>query len=94
MFDLDAAIAEQIAEHASLIGRITAIKDADPILLQPVIDAATECWRDGDDLYLVHRWLMKPLVTFEHLMPLEMAALGRGQEVIDHIFAARNGVYQ
>ena len=94
MVDLDVATAEQIAEHNSLIGRITAIKSADPALLQPVIDAATECWRVGDDLYLVHRWLFKPLVIFGDMMPLELAALGRGQEVIDHILAAQHGVYQ
>lgn len=90
--DFEAATAEIIGHHESLIGRITALKSVDPVLFQPVIDAAVECWRDGDDLTLVHRWLFKPLVALGNLMPLELAALGRGQEVIDLILAARYGV--
>lgn len=93
MFDLAAQAAEQIADHESLIGRITALKFVDPELLQPVIDEATEYWRDGDDLELVRRWLFKPVVQFDGLMPLEVAALGRGQEVINMILAGKYGVY-
>ncbi len=93
MFVLDAEAAEQISDLESLIGRITALKSVDPELLQPVIDEATEYWRDGDDLSLVRRWLFKPITQFEGLMPLEVAALGRGQEIIDMIGRGKYGVY-
>lgn len=93
-FDLETAASELVSEHESLIGRITALKSVDIALLQPVIDEATDCWRDGDDLTLVHRWLFKPLNIFGGLMPLEAAALGRGEEVVNQILAAKHGVYQ
>ena len=91
--DFEVAAAQVIGEHENLIARITALKSVDAALLKPVIDEAVECWRDGDDLSVAYRWLFKPIFALGGLMPLEMAALGRGQEVIDQILAAKYGVY-
>lgn len=93
MEGLDQAADQIVAELETLIGRVKDLKNADPETTGPVVKSAIDCWQDEADLSPAYRWLYKPNFVFDGLMPLEMAAMGRGSEVIERIQAAKNSIY-
>lgn len=85
--DFEEAAASQTEYHENMIARIASIKGADPVLLKVVIDRANKYF-SSVDYSLVSRWLFQPMVMFDGLMPVELAIMGRGEEVVEFIDSA------